>query len=273
MKQAAGSSLVRCGSQRNATNNNKTTDTKQRTISNTIVTATVNLLAGQPATAAPNQGDLVVTVTNAGNSGIRNGNSTAALNLSSVQSFLQRIVEENLELEQLILIEGKLAYRLAITVAILDDGGSLLDVCLAAAMAALLDTRLPVQPIIENGVLYNNQGEPGVAYKPLLLTKVPCALTFAGVRFVSEGTPSEERSHHWVADPDSEEQQVQESVATVVVNAAASTQDGDDVLALHLYPTDSSSSPAIATAELAQILHMAISHGISLHTVLQCLHT
>jgi exosome complex RNA-binding protein Rrp42 (RNase PH superfamily) len=104
---------------------------------------------------APKQGDIVVTVVN--NTAMGTNNSTSHL-IQTIQSKLQRVLEENMDLEQLSIIERKIAYRLVVTVTILFVESiasiTLFDACLVAAIAALIDTRIPTQPIINDGVLY-----------------------------------------------------------------------------------------------------------------------
>ena len=171
-------------------------------------------------------------------------------------------MEENVDLEQLVINEGKLAYRLAVTISLIENCGSVTDACLASAVAALLDTQLPVQTFTEGGVVYTDKDS--AVYKPLRMSVVPCSLTAAGARFGRKGTSESTSQHHWIVDPDSEEQKVQESVVTVVVNAASSS---DEILAVHFCPT--TSLPAVTTIELARIIHMATGHAADLFSILK----
>lgn len=263
LNHAAGSALVKCRSSSFSSTTSATTNTAGSSSSSTVVVAAVTLLVGQPSAAAPRQGDVVVTVTGAVASISRSTENCT--NISLLQSFLQRILEENVDLGQLVIAEGKMAYRLAVTISLLEDAGSAADVCLAAAVAALLDTRLPVQPSVEDGVVYADAMSLTEDTKPLRMPIVPCCLTAAGTRFSRQGTEDSVTQHHWMVDPDTDEQCVQDSAVAVVVNAAASADE--EILAVHFSASDP--AHAIATTELARIMHMAVGHAAYLYPVLQ----
>jgi exosome complex RNA-binding protein Rrp42 (RNase PH superfamily) len=138
----------------------------------TKVLAATTMQVGQPSPQAPDRGDIVVRLTvNSGASG--NGGGGGGSDLKSfqqqqhadvLQSWLQRTMEEdfgggnnngggggggrsnnNKSIPScLSLSPGKACLRLVVTVVVLEDGGSLKDVCLLACMAAWKDTRLPV---------------------------------------------------------------------------------------------------------------------------------
>lgn len=289
LNHAAGSALVKC-SQASVKGSSSSSS------SSTVVLAAVTLLVGQPSAAAPKQGDVIVTVVVAapasGAISSSSGAPSSTSNIPQLQAFLQRILEENVDLAQLVITEGKLAYRLAVTISLLEDSGSATDACLAAAVAALLDTQLPVQPLVmEDGVVYSSpdhhhnntnsesSSSSSTDYKKALrMPIVPCSLTAAGARFNREGTAEssaqQQLQHHWIVDPDTDEQKVQQSVVTVVVNAAAVANDDDDdnndnnVLGVHFCSIDPLSQ-GITTTELARIIHMATGHAADLYAVLQ----
>lgn len=118
------------------------------------------LRVGQPAAAAPNQGDVVVTVVSAGS--IHNKHSQTASPFHRESR------------KKLVIQEGKLAYRLTVTVTLLNSSTSYCittDTSAVAITAALLDTRLPAQPVIREGVVYS--GEESSDDKPLRMPIVP----------------------------------------------------------------------------------------------------
>lgn len=227
-----------------------------------LVLATVTLQVGQPSAAAPNQGDVVVTVLSASG---RQQSSSSATNIARLQSFLQRIAEENIDLEQLVLQEGRLAYRLAVTVTILAESSKCIatDASVAAVTAALLDTRLPVQPVIQDEVLYLNS-QMRADTKPLQMPILPCSLTAAGAELsilVDDDNEGGPREFHWIVHPDAEEESIVDSVCTVIVDAAADGQ----VLALDMHTPKT----PVGTSEIARLLQMAAGHAADLESLLR----
>jgi exosome complex RNA-binding protein Rrp42 (RNase PH superfamily) len=303
-----GSALVRVTSSSAADIPSNSGDRSSSSISSgTVLLASVTVQVGQPSVSAPKQGDVVVSVASC-SSVVASNNQC----LQSLQSFLQRILEESLDLEQLIIMEGKAAYRLVVTISLIQDDSAassvtLLDVCLAAAVAALLDTKLPVQPVVDEGLVYAYDSMYGVETKPLYMPIVPCSLTAIGARFCRYTEDGElgnttnvvrAERHHWIVDPDIEEQQAQKSFVTVVVNAAASASVGtswsggtdtdhgsfsseEQVLSIrfgpsacstpntHPIPSFTATANAITATELSQIVNMALGHAESLYSVLK----
>lgn len=221
-----------------------------KTSHGTVVLASVTLQVGQPAAAAPKQGDVVVTVSG----------STNQQQQQQLQSFLQRVLEENVDLEQLVVVEGRVAYRLAVSVQVLDESGNVVDACVAAATTALLDTQLPVNPeVTTDGIVHFAETDE---YKALLMPIVPCSLTAAGAFFSTESNSN--ARHHWIVDPNAEELAVQESCITVVVNAASAPTKNNNVLAVEL-----SAEKPVSTIDLARMIHMATGHATDLYPILQ----
>jgi exosome complex RNA-binding protein Rrp42 (RNase PH superfamily) len=250
--EGGGSALVTLGSRRPTTTNN---DLNDDTSSRTMVMAAVTVQVGQPSALAPNQGDVVVTVTNAGPSSSNNSRPGSS-GTTVVQSFVQRILEENLDLVQLCLQEGQLAYRLRVTVSILQDqngggsGGSAMDACLAAAVAALLDTQLPnaVMNPLDNESRSQNDTQQRQRRR-LHMPIVPCSLTAASVGQLNLPDSKSKSSHddqenggtmdsvshplplqnHWLVDPHPDELLAAAVgvVATVVVDAKAAAAAAD----------------------------------------------
>jgi exosome complex RNA-binding protein Rrp42 (RNase PH superfamily) len=246
----------------------------------TIVLASVTTQVGQPAMAAPKQGDVLVLVSSC--NGVASSNNHM---LQSLQSFLQRTLEENMDLEQLLLDEGKMAYRLIINISVLQDHSSSLfmaplDVCLAAAVSALLDTKLPSQPLIKDGIVYAYESMYGVETKPLNMPIIPCALT--AIQWHREADERESNGDTiWIVDPDLSEQQVQASLATVVVSAKFSASDVSllqrSLLSVHFAPStfnttsrtsftsSFTAAPGVTASELSQLIHLAVEHAEALY--------
>jgi exosome complex RNA-binding protein Rrp42 (RNase PH superfamily) len=273
--EVVGSSMVKVvtTSPRNTSNNITETTT---TTTSTILIATVTLQVGQPSIMTPKQGDIMVTLVqgstgsgSSSSSSSSNNSMTNAHGIHTIQSKLQRVLDENMDLEQLHVIEGKIAYRLVVTITILFvesiTGLTLFDACLVAAIAALLDTKLPTRPLIHDGVLYNSSttslssstdtatgdssSDPTIEQKPLHMPVLPISFTAIGVRFPDDTMEKDTRtSLHWIGDPTMDEQILSEStVATIVMNAAAiitntkidqeeEEEDQEDILCLQLTP-------------------------------------
>jgi exosome complex RNA-binding protein Rrp42 (RNase PH superfamily) len=228
----------------------------------TILIATVTVQVGQPSIVAPKQGDITVTLSNNNNGTIGTSASHAT---QTIQSKIQRILDENIDLEQLHIIEGKIAYRLVVTITMLFVESmtsiTLFDACLLAATAALLDTKLPTHPIISDGIVYSVPtfhycdqtdntlagGTPGTISnsnkktKPLYMPIIPISFTAIGVRLpvhISTDAQTQTfnetyRSHknevHWIGDPTIDEQQISDSMmVTIVMNAATVITKSED---------------------------------------------
>jgi exosome complex RNA-binding protein Rrp42 (RNase PH superfamily) len=86
-----GSALVTLGS---PTKSEFDDDARSSSSSRTMVMAAVTVQVGQPSALAPHQGDVVVTITSAAGGPGRPGSNGSGTNV--VQSFVQRILEENL---------------------------------------------------------------------------------------------------------------------------------------------------------------------------------
>ena len=277
--EVVGSSMVKVvttsppTSSINTNISNNTSETPTTTTS-TILIATVTLQVGQPSIMTPKQGDIMVTLVQGSTGSTGSGSSssnnsmTNAHGIHTIQSKLQRVLDENMDLEQLHVIEGKIAYRLVVTITILFvesiTGLTLFDACLAAAIAALLDTKLPTRPLVHDGVLYNSSttslssstdtvtgdssSDATIEQQPLHMPILPISFTAIGVRFPDDTTKNEkDTSLHWIGDPTTDEQILSEStVATIVMNAAAITtntkndkeeeEDQEDILCLQLTP-------------------------------------
>jgi len=83
---------------------------------------------------------------------------------------------KSIDLEKLILVPGKLAYVVFVDVYILNHDGNLVDASALAAVAALLDTKIPEVIVEENGEVRKTEN-----YKPLPIQECPLPVTIAKI--------------------------------------------------------------------------------------------
>ena len=252
---AAGSATVRAGK-------------------DSLVWATVTLQVGQPSAVAPKQGDVVVSVVSLCGSSTSSP-SCSSTNVPRLQSFLQRIAEENVDLEQLVIQEGRLAYRLAVTVTLLAEASRCIttDASVAAVTAALLDTRLPVQPVIQNGVVYFPSNLAECESRRLNMPILPCSLTAAGVKMSRSATTTDEdeknEEFRWIVHPSAEEESSVLSVCTVVIDAAtASVGPASSSFSVLCLDLQTPFTP-LAAADVAHLLQMAADHAADMKSIIR----
>jgi exosome complex RNA-binding protein Rrp42 (RNase PH superfamily) len=260
--------------------------------SKVVVLASVTLQVGQPSTVAPNQGDVLVTITSSETICTSLSSSSSSSSSSSIllqyQSFLQRLLEENLDLEQLLIVPGKAAFRLNIHVQLLQQAGNVLDACVVAIAAAVLDTQIPCVDLT-NHVSTNKTGAlvvPASAFpkdtnskKKLQMNIIPISLTAIGVLVDAEEEEkdNDKNSSHfvWIVDPDGPEclamnERNDHAIAhaSVVVNAAQPSQ----ILNLKVTTTnhDSNRQPPsqVTTSELASLMILGTKHAEKLFPIL-----
>jgi exosome complex RNA-binding protein Rrp42 (RNase PH superfamily) len=197
-KTTAGSALARLGA--------------------THVVAGVTLQIGQttqpnvPTTAAAaDQGDLLVHLTSTATVGHASASYTA------LTAYVQRLLLESLDARQLVIQPG-CAWRLVLTIQILQEDGNLTDACLLAAVAALAQTQLPIHTV-EKVVGEKAEGQGSVlGYRPqptkaLLMPVRPVSLT------VGSWYDTEAHVLRWVVDPTAAEEAALEGSLTLVVAA------------------------------------------------------
>jgi exosome complex component RRP42 len=227
----------------------------------------VSYAVGQPV--GSNQGDVLVTISDSRNSGSGSNNMN-----SSLQLYLNRILEETLDLEQLSIVPEQAAFRLFMTVQILNQDGNIRDACLLACVAALTDTKLPTNTIWQDGKVWLRDGVDVVvegdkedakssddkedgshteSWRQLQLPVVPVPLTM-GVWLDQETGQT-----HLIVDPSAEEDTTLTSRMTVVVNA----MDPVQILLLDL-----SGRHAVSKTELALATRMAAGRAEELRDVL-----
>ena len=217
-KHSIGSALVKLGS--------------------TQVIAAVSYLVGQPVSTL-DQGDIVVTLDN---------------NVS-LQSYLQRLLEETLDLTQLSIVSGQAAFRLQLTVQVLNKDGNLRDACLLACIAALLDTKLPTNTIWESGKVYLKETTEDCNRRlKMLVIPVPLSL---GIWCDED---SKDDKMHWIVDPIGGEEEFLHISMTIAVDAL----QPEHILSLEL----SGSKRSIVRTDLALAAHMATERAKELQSLL-----
>jgi exosome complex RNA-binding protein Rrp42 (RNase PH superfamily) len=246
-QHAAGSALVKLGDSQ--------------------VIAGVSYAVGQPV--GVNQGDVLVTISDSRNSGSGGNNMN-----STLQLYLSRLLEETLDLEQLSIVPEQAAFRLFITVQILNQDGNIRDACLLACVAALTDTKLPTNTIWRDGKVWlrdganaegdkedakssddkeDGSGSESSSWRQLQIPVVPVPLTM-GVWLDQETGQT-----HLIVDPSAEEDTILTSRMTVVVNA----MDPVQILLLDL-----AGRHAVSKTELALATRMAAGRAEELRDVL-----
>ena len=171
-------------------------------VEGTVVLAAVTIAVGQSVAAS---GDCVVQVNDSSISSCSTTTSPFEL-----QSFLQRLLDENLEFEQLSIAttNASWALRLQVQVQILDADGACYDVAVAAVSAALLDTSIPVQfDPAKRTVSRETQ--------PLHLPRVPCTLS-AVIWSPPSSTEGYHPTDHTIVDPTSTEEEAGERLLSLV---------------------------------------------------------
>jgi exosome complex RNA-binding protein Rrp42 (RNase PH superfamily) len=191
---------------------------------------------------------------------------------SSLQLYLNRLLEETLDLEQLSIVPEQAAFRLFITVQILNHDGNIRDACLLACVAALTDTKLPTNTIWQDGKVWlrdgdvvegnkedakssdgKKDGSELESFRQLQIPVVPVPLSM-GVWYDVESDKT-----HLIVDPSEEEDSALTSRMTVVVNA----MDPVQILLLDL-----SGRHAVSKTELALATRMAAGRAEELRDVL-----
>mmetsp|Transcript_7918 Transcript_7918/g.14408 ORF Transcript_7918/g.14408 Transcript_7918/m.14408 type:complete len:294 (+) Transcript_7918:49-930(+) len=107
------------------------------TIGNTQVLAAISLLVGTPAAEFGEYGDLTVTS-------------------SHYATWLERVLRTSglmLDLKSLCILPNKAAWRVQVILQVLNDDGNIRDCMLLAAVAALLNARLPPVVVDKDGIV------------------------------------------------------------------------------------------------------------------------
>ena len=212
-----------------------------------------------------------------------------------IQNYIQRILDETLNLEQLSLESlmpnsvattsssssaasssktkiSMMALRLNVALQVLNHDGNIWDAALLASIAALHNTTLPD----ENGLLMDDNGQvwfrevPNTEFKrgcPFQLPILPIPLTLGmWVNHHREENDNQKdggidlTGHHWITDPTlmEEESGHLNSALTVVVDAAAGGQEESSVITPSILSLEYSGTASIAVEDdLLVALHMA----------------
>ena len=244
----------------------------QVSLGDTNVVASVTLQVGQPTTSPEcpaGQGDVLVASVqaSAGTTAGTSGNQQN-LNISILQSFLQRILDVMVDkavdsdntgngmdsMHPLVLIPGSQAVRLVVSIQILQDAGNLIDACLLASVAALLDAKLP--RAVQDGAWVlkpsaspneSSANHPEESYKRLKFPILPIPLTMG---LYLPKSQNDDKNCRWMVDPTNQEEGCLETMLTVVVNGNSSSQQ-EEILCLD------SSGASFSTTHLALAVKMA----------------
>lgn len=258
----------------------------------TSVLVAVTLQVGQPRSTSDcpaGRGDIDVTV-----SSFKEEDS---INTSVLQSYLQRMLDvciqeaEDELLNQetndpqehsyhpLLLVPGKAAIGLVVTVKILHNAGNIGDASLLACVAALLDTRIPCR---DHGVSVEEKtgriwwqperneshakgvAEKGSARKRMKFPILPLPVTIG--LYSSEATEGDDRRRNWLVDPSTPEESSLSTIITMVVNA----HSPDQILLLDFCPSlgDNGGNSSIRTKDLALVSQIAKARAEELKRIL-----
>jgi 3' exoribonuclease family, domain 1 len=269
----------------------------------TMVIAAVTCQVGQTTATAPGGagggGDVVVHVrTTLGQ--VESAGGSGGGNNGALQAILQRIAEASVDVDRLQLLDGhgggddaadtassnsarsSWAIRLDITLRVLDSNGNLLDVCIAAMTAALVDTIVPLWNYNENEGLWYQQQR---LISPITTTtatttkrRVPfkalaCALSAVG--YHDRDAANHNNTTMWLVDPTREERALGSTVVTVVVDASTGdlialemTPSGDDDGVTATATAGTHHSAGVAVTDLHQMIEMTRQHAKRLRPLL-----
>mmetsp|Transcript_3223 Transcript_3223/g.7869 ORF Transcript_3223/g.7869 Transcript_3223/m.7869 type:complete len:297 (-) Transcript_3223:521-1411(-) len=147
-------------------------------LGDTTVVAGIKAELANPPVDTPGSGWLVpnVTLTRMCSPTVRPG--PPGVEAQALSACLNETLDGCIDLTQLCLARGKLAWVIHLTVTVLNEDGNLTDACMLAAVAALRDLRLPrLTPIgPEDNALPTVVAEKAVAVE---LTGPPVAVSFA----------------------------------------------------------------------------------------------
>lgn len=238
-------------------------------------------------------GDVVVLVSSL------DDNRDAQASMMLCQSFLQRLLHETLDLEQLLIdpssrsttTESKgtsagplLAFRLQVTVRVLQSDGNVLDAALLAAVAALQQTQIPtnLQYSAQTGkvVAWNAQQQDSSCclFRPLKMPLVPVPLSM-GTYTMKMDDDNNINSYkgdirtRWIVDPTRTEQDVLHNALTIVVNA----REPHEVLSVEFVSKggggtsgscNGNGNGGISSTDLGVAIHMATARAQEVRSLL-----
>jgi len=168
-------------------------------------------------------GDLLVQIESAGHY-----TNTAAAAYTSLQGYVQRILTETLDLTQLSIRPG-MAWRAVVTCQVLTDAGNLTDAIILAAVAALHQSRIPINLTERHRKLFlpSSISQSNSTTKPFQMLRIPSTLTIGVWNVwnpsVSESADNNNNSHNslrqpqWIVDPTSDEETALDGKITLLV--------------------------------------------------------
>lgn len=192
------------------------------------------------------------------------GNSNNNNMDSALQLYLQRLLEETLDLDQLQIVPSKAAFRLTLTVQIINNDGNLRDACLTACTAALADTQLPIDTVWQDGTVFLKDNDvtgsaTAAALCSFKMPILPVPLSM-GIWHNDASTRNDTiTSAVLLVDPAADEEQALKSTITIVVNANEPTE----ILSLQM-----SGLVAVTKTELALATKLAAGRAKELRDVL-----
>lgn len=208
------------------------------TLGNTQVLAAVSLQVGTPAAGFPNFGDFTLTT-------------------PMYSTYIKRVLHDSklVNMEALVIIPAKAAWRLQVVCLVLNNDGNIRDGMLLASMAALRDTRLPTTSIDKDGVVCIVEASDKTNMTRLCDTttsnNIPIPLTVGFVKTCNNEIIL-------LVDPDSLEQEQCDSTCCMVVNG-----DGQVV------NVELSGSLSISSKQLALVAQMAMGRAREIQGLLE----
>jgi exosome complex RNA-binding protein Rrp42 (RNase PH superfamily) len=163
------------------------------------------------------------------------------------------------------------AIRLEISLRVLDANGNLLDICIAALTAALVDTVIPPWRYNDADGWYY-QHITTATKRRVPLKALACALSAVGYHQRDAATNNNTTTTTWLVDPTRAERALGSSVVTVVVDASTG-----NLIALELTPSADDGSTqqhqysvaaGVAVTDLHQMIEMARQHAKRLRPLL-----
>lgn len=170
----------------------------------------------------------------------------------SLQSYLQRTLDETMDWSQLTIVHSHAAFRLIVSIQILNDSGNLRDACMLASVSALQDTKIPTNTLWQSGKVWLKVVDGNDKPKMLSIKVLPVAL--------SMGTWKDSSGYnHWIVDPAVEEEAQLSNALTIVINANDSS---------HVLSIDLSGEEGISKTDLAFAAHLAKGRAEEIKSIL-----
>jgi exosome complex component RRP43 len=185
-------------------------------VGGTSVVAGVQLSPFSPPALASTAGRLVVVVDMAQAAASQSAARADDDQAVALSDFVTRTLQQARAVDDgdLIIKEGAAAWAITLSITCLNFDGNIVDAVMLAALAALLDTRIPAVELSDTGAVV----ECNKPAKALVLRALPVCLTLALFENLEAGKPD------MVVDPTAEEEKLCKATVTVVVSCAVSRQ-------------------------------------------------